>query len=102
MDISILKTLSFVFSHITKTTTWEDPRKTLAAQSVGGSAQQSAEALLTQTVAATPQIAAVTTGKYNHRRRFSRLLDIDLLKLSPIYHVTISRRLKPATGPRFS
>lgn len=63
MDICILKTLSFVSSHITKTTTWEDPRKTLAAQSVGGSAQQSAEALLTQTVAATPQIAAVTTGK---------------------------------------
>uniref|UniRef100_A0A2H1V2C3 SFRICE_000105 n=1 Tax=Spodoptera frugiperda TaxID=7108 RepID=A0A2H1V2C3_SPOFR len=40
--------------HITKTTTWDDPRKTLAAQSVAGSVQhQSTDALLTQ--AASPQ-----------------------------------------------
>lgn len=44
----------FISSHITKTTTWDDPRKTLAAQSVAGSVQhQSTDALLTQ--AAPPQ-----------------------------------------------
>lgn len=49
-----INVISFVFSHITKTTTWDDPRKTLAAQSVAGSVQhQSTDALLTQ--AASPQ-----------------------------------------------
>ncbi|XP_022116628.1 transcriptional coactivator yorkie isoform X2 [Pieris rapae] len=40
----------YYLNHITKTTTWEDPRKTLAAQTVASGVQhQSAEALLTQT-----------------------------------------------------
>ncbi|PZC75181.1 transcriptional coactivator YAP1 isoform X1 [Helicoverpa armigera] len=44
----------YYLNHITKTTTWDDPRKTLAAQSVAGSVQhQSTDALLTQ--AASPQ-----------------------------------------------
>ncbi|XP_045528593.1 transcriptional coactivator yorkie isoform X3 [Pieris brassicae] len=40
----------YYLNHITKTTTWEDPRKTLAAQTVASGVQhQSAEALLTPT-----------------------------------------------------
>ncbi|XP_046965380.1 transcriptional coactivator YAP1 isoform X3 [Vanessa tameamea] len=45
----------YYLNHITKTTTWEDPRKTLAAQTVAAGVQhQSAEALLTQTPAPQP------------------------------------------------
>lgn len=51
----------YYLNHITKTTTWEDPRKTLAAQTVASTVQhQSAETLLTP--AAAPAIAAVTTA----------------------------------------
>ncbi|XP_052747180.1 transcriptional coactivator YAP1 isoform X1 [Bicyclus anynana] len=51
----------YYLNHITKTTTWEDPRKTLAAQAMAGGVQhQSAEALLTQTVPSTPQIPTPT------------------------------------------
>ncbi|XP_075973883.1 transcriptional coactivator yki isoform X3 [Anticarsia gemmatalis] len=40
----------YYLNHITKTTTWDDPRKTLAAQSVANAVQhQSSETLLTQT-----------------------------------------------------
>ncbi|VVC93633.1 unnamed protein product [Leptidea sinapis] len=57
--------LPFIFSHITKTTTWEDPRKTLAAQTVASGVQhQSAETLLTQTAPA-HNIAATTTAPKN-------------------------------------
>ncbi|CAH0727382.1 unnamed protein product, partial [Brenthis ino] len=51
----------YYLNHITKTTTWEDPRKTLAAQTVTSGVQhQSAEALLTP--AAAPAIAAVAAA----------------------------------------
>ncbi|XP_041974956.1 transcriptional coactivator YAP1 isoform X2 [Aricia agestis] len=49
----------YYLNHITKTTTWEDPRKTLAAQNVAGVQHQSTEAILTQT--ATPQTIATST-----------------------------------------
>ncbi|CAH2102411.1 unnamed protein product [Euphydryas editha] len=50
--------------HITKTTTWEDPRKTLAAQTVAAGVQhQSAEALLTQSAAPQTVPAATTAAK---------------------------------------
>lgn len=52
------------YSHITRTTTWEDPRKTLAAQAAAQQQQhQSAEQLLTthqvtQTQASSPTACA--------------------------------------------
>ncbi|CAD0194906.1 unnamed protein product [Chrysodeixis includens] len=58
----------YYLNHITKTTTWDDPRKTLAAQSVAGSVQhQSSDALLTQaaspqTIPNTPAPAAKSTS----------------------------------------
>lgn len=53
----------FIYSHITKTTTWEDPRKSLAAQAVANSVQhQSAEALLTQTPVPQPINTPTTPG----------------------------------------
>ncbi|XP_045494893.1 transcriptional coactivator YAP1 isoform X2 [Colias croceus] len=53
----------YYLNHITKTTTWEDPRKTLAAQTVAGGVQhQSAEALLTQSAAA-QTLATATAAK---------------------------------------
>ncbi|XP_045774871.1 transcriptional coactivator YAP1 isoform X2 [Maniola jurtina] len=52
----------YYLNHVTKTTTWEDPRKTLAAQTVAAGMQhQSAEALLTQTVTSSPQTIAPAT-----------------------------------------
>ncbi|XP_039762068.1 transcriptional coactivator yorkie isoform X6 [Pararge aegeria] len=58
----------YYLNHITKTTTWEDPRKTLAAQTMAGGVQhQSAEALLTQTVPTSPQIAAATPAQHLQR-----------------------------------
>lgn len=42
------------YSHITRTTTWEDPRKTLAAQ-VANQQQRSAELLNTPHPATSPQ-----------------------------------------------
>ncbi|CAB3240836.1 unnamed protein product [Arctia plantaginis] len=50
----------YYLNHITKTTTWDDPRKTLAAQSVTNAVQhQSSETLLTQ--ASPPQQAIANT-----------------------------------------
>ncbi|XP_049879445.1 transcriptional coactivator YAP1 isoform X2 [Pectinophora gossypiella] len=43
----------YYLNHITKTTTWEDPRKSLAAQAVAQAQHQSAETLLSQTPAQT-------------------------------------------------
>ncbi|XP_052747209.1 WW domain-containing transcription regulator protein 1 isoform X8 [Bicyclus anynana] len=58
----------YYLNHITKTTTWEDPRKTLAAQAMAGGVQhQSAEALLTQTVPSTPQIPTPTPAQHLQR-----------------------------------
>ncbi|XP_030037285.1 transcriptional coactivator yorkie isoform X5 [Manduca sexta] len=58
----------YYLNHITKTTTWDDPRKTLAAQTVAGGVQhQSAEALLTQPAA--PQTIANTTTTAQHLQR---------------------------------
>ncbi|XP_069359261.1 WW domain-containing transcription regulator protein 1 isoform X6 [Maniola hyperantus] len=59
----------YYLNHVTKTTTWEDPRKTLAAQTVAAGMQhQSAEALLTQTVTSSPQtIAAATPAQHLQR-----------------------------------
>lgn len=48
----IIRIYIFYYSHITKTTTWEDPRKTLAAQS--------AETLLTQASAPQQTISTAT------------------------------------------
>ncbi|XP_038208063.1 transcriptional coactivator yorkie isoform X3 [Zerene cesonia] len=57
----------YYLNHITKTTTWEDPRKTLAAQTVAGGVQhQSAEALLTQS--ATAQTLATATAAQHLQR----------------------------------
>ncbi|XP_046965397.1 transcriptional coactivator YAP1 isoform X4 [Vanessa tameamea] len=54
----------YYLNHITKTTTWEDPRKTLAAQTVAAGVQhQSAEALLTQTPAPQPIPPATPAAK---------------------------------------
>ncbi|XP_028178227.1 WW domain-containing transcription regulator protein 1-like isoform X4 [Ostrinia furnacalis] len=51
----------YYLNHITKTTTWDDPRKTLAAQSVASSVQhQSAETLLPQPASA-PAITPAAT-----------------------------------------
>ncbi|XP_032527261.1 transcriptional coactivator yorkie isoform X3 [Danaus plexippus] len=45
----------YYLNHITKTTTWEDPRKTLAAQTVSAGVQHQNEILTPpQTIAATP------------------------------------------------
>ncbi|CAG9137181.1 unnamed protein product [Plutella xylostella] len=44
----------YYLNHITKTTTWEDPRKSLAAAQVGAVQHQSAEALLPQSPPAPP------------------------------------------------
>ncbi|XP_026320226.1 transcriptional coactivator YAP1 isoform X2 [Hyposmocoma kahamanoa] len=56
----------YYLNHITKTTTWEDPRKSLAAQAVTNSVQhQSAETLLSQNTAQTinsPTTAAKSTS----------------------------------------
>lgn len=53
----------YYLNHITKTTTWDDPRKTLAAQTVAGGVQhQSAEALLTQPAAPQPIANTTTTA----------------------------------------
>ncbi|XP_072942351.1 transcriptional coactivator YAP1 isoform X3 [Epargyreus clarus] len=50
----------YYLNHITKTTTWEDPRKSLAAQTVAGGVQhQSAETLLSQS--STPQSIAASS-----------------------------------------
>ncbi|XP_035453194.1 WW domain-containing transcription regulator protein 1 isoform X3 [Spodoptera frugiperda] len=58
----------YYLNHITKTTTWDDPRKTLAAQSVAGSVQhQSTDALLTQ--AASPQNIPNTPAPAQHLQR---------------------------------
>ncbi|XP_021194055.1 WW domain-containing transcription regulator protein 1 isoform X5 [Helicoverpa armigera] len=58
----------YYLNHITKTTTWDDPRKTLAAQSVAGSVQhQSTDALLTQ--AASPQNIPSTPAPAQHLQR---------------------------------
>ncbi|KAJ0182455.1 hypothetical protein K1T71_001824 [Dendrolimus kikuchii] len=53
----------YYLNHITKTTTWDDPRKTLAAQTVtaAGVQHQSAEALITQ-AAAVPTIGNTTSA----------------------------------------
>ncbi|XP_045494901.1 transcriptional coactivator yorkie isoform X3 [Colias croceus] len=57
----------YYLNHITKTTTWEDPRKTLAAQTVAGGVQhQSAEALLTQSAAA-QTLATATAAQHLQR-----------------------------------
>ncbi|KAL4712772.1 hypothetical protein ACJJTC_008069 [Scirpophaga incertulas] len=54
----------YYLNHITKTTTWDDPRKTLAAQSVAGGVQhQSAETLLTQTTTQTITPAVTPAAK---------------------------------------
>lgn len=55
----------YYLNHITKTTTWEDPRKTLAAQTVtaAGVQHQSAEALLTQSAAPQTIPAATPAAK---------------------------------------
>ncbi|XP_026739451.1 WW domain-containing transcription regulator protein 1-like isoform X5 [Trichoplusia ni] len=58
----------YYLNHITKTTTWDDPRKTLAAQSVAGSVQhQSSDALLTQ--ATSPQTIPNTPAPAQHLQR---------------------------------
>ncbi|XP_045774915.1 WW domain-containing transcription regulator protein 1 isoform X7 [Maniola jurtina] len=59
----------YYLNHVTKTTTWEDPRKTLAAQTVAAGMQhQSAEALLTQTVTSSPQTIAPATPAQHLQR----------------------------------
>ncbi|XP_026320230.1 transcriptional coactivator yorkie isoform X5 [Hyposmocoma kahamanoa] len=57
----------YYLNHITKTTTWEDPRKSLAAQAVTNSVQhQSAETLLSQNTAQT--INSPTTAAQHLQR----------------------------------
>ncbi|OWR47724.1 transcriptional coactivator YAP1 isoform X1 [Danaus plexippus] len=52
----------YYLNHITKTTTWEDPRKTLAAQTVSAGVQHQNEILTPpQTIAATPTAAKSTS-----------------------------------------
>ncbi|XP_045445811.1 transcriptional coactivator YAP1 [Melitaea cinxia] len=81
----------YYLNHITKTTTWEDPRKTLAAQTVTAGVQhQSAEALLTQSAA--PQtIAAATPGTFliYRNERLDAALSNNYYKLSLITHKAI-------------
>ncbi|XP_059050882.1 WW domain-containing transcription regulator protein 1-like isoform X3 [Achroia grisella] len=58
----------YYLNHLTKTTTWDDPRKTLAAQTVTSSVQhQSAETLLSQTP--TAQTIAPVAAPAQHLQR---------------------------------
>ncbi|KAL0851078.1 hypothetical protein ABMA28_006955 [Loxostege sticticalis] len=53
----------YYLNHITKTTTWDDPRKTLAAQAAAAVAHQSAETLLPQPASAPAITPAATPAK---------------------------------------
>ncbi|XP_026759281.1 transcriptional coactivator yorkie isoform X3 [Galleria mellonella] len=56
----------YYLNHVTKTTTWDDPRKTLAAQTVTSGVQhQSAETLLSQT----PTAQTIATAPAQHLQR---------------------------------
>ncbi|XP_013194179.1 transcriptional coactivator yorkie isoform X3 [Amyelois transitella] len=59
----------YYLNHITKTTTWDDPRKTLAAQNVASAVQQhqSSEALINQSPAQ-PAITPVATPAQHLQR----------------------------------
>lgn len=59
-DLFVNYCCDFFFSHITKTTTWEDPRKTLAVQTAAAQ-HQSTELLTSHQVSPTQSQSPPTT-----------------------------------------